>query len=232
MRFGKLLAAIVGVPMVIAGIAMTVAGGVALAVPNDDGWVSAGPLRMRTEAVGFVGEDLHVDLDHNVADRRTFIGWDVIPARVDVSSRNGKDIFVGIASTADARAYLAGVAVDRVESLHDEHDIFQVDGAFSIAPPDTQDFWVATNGDGEVEWSLADGDWSVVVLNSDGTAGVDVAVTGSARIPFLSVIGGALIALGLIASIVGSLLTYYGVRESRSRPTSPAALSPPQPVAG
>lgn len=229
MRITKLLAAVIGVPMVIASIAMTVGGGIALAVPDDNGWVSAGPLRMRTEAVGFVGEDLHIDFGDHATDGRTFIGWEAIPARVDVDSRNGKEIFVGVASTADAQAYLEGIAVARVETLDDNPDLVDVPGASSVAPPETQDFWVATNAAGEVEWSLAEGDWSVVVLNSDGTSGVDVAVTGSARIPFLGVIGVVLIALGVIGTILGSLLTYFGVRTVR-RPASSPDLAPPQPV--
>ena len=230
MRITKLLAAVIGIPMIIGSLAMAVAGGIALAVPDDDGWISAGPLRMRTEAVGFVGEDIHIDFGDHVGNGRTFIGWDVVPARLDVDSRNGKDVFVGVASMEDARAYLAGVAIDRVETLHDEPDLVHIQGASSVAPPGTQDFWVTTNGAGEVEWSLAEGDWAVVVLNSDGSAGVDVAVTGSARIPFLGVVGVVLIALGLIGTIVGSLLTYYGVRAVRQRQVAPVTPPPAQPL--
>ena len=53
-------------------------------------------LRMRTEAVGFVGEDLHIDFGDHRGNGRTFIGWDVVPARVEVDSRNGKEVFVGL----------------------------------------------------------------------------------------------------------------------------------------
>ncbi len=231
MRITKLLAAVIGVPMAIAGLAMTVAGGIALAVPDDNGWISAGPVRMRTEAVGFVGDDLQIDLGDHVGDGRTFIGWEAIPARLDVDSRNGKEIFVGIATTADAQSYLAGVAIDRVETLHDEPDLVQVQGASSVAPPETQDFWAATNAAGTVDWSLSEGDWSVVVLNSDGSAGVDVAVTGSARIPFLGAVGVVLIALGIIGMAFGTLLTYFGVRAVRPPTTPPDLMSPQQPLA-
>ena len=231
MRIGKLLAAIIGVPTVIVGLAMTFGGAVALAVPDDDGWVSAGPLHMRTEAVGFVGEGLHLDFDGHVGDGRTFIGWDVVPARVEVESRNGKEVFVGVARTADARDYLAGIAVDRVESLHGDTDLVHLGGATSVAPPSSQNFWVATDTSGAVEWSLVEGDWSVVVLNADGSSGVDVAVTGSARIPFLPIVGGGLIAFGVIGVIVGSLLTYFGVRSVTYREPTPSAPTPTAPVA-
>ena len=45
MRPVKLLSAVAGVVLVIAGFAMAVGGGFALAVSDDDGWVSVEPFR-------------------------------------------------------------------------------------------------------------------------------------------------------------------------------------------
>jgi hypothetical protein len=229
MRITKLIAAFLGVLMVIGSFAITVAGGIALAVPDEDGWVSAGPIRMRTEAVGFVGEDIEIDFGDHANRRGTFIGWDAIPARFEIDSRNDKTVFVGIAGAADARAYLNGVAVDRVESWDHDPELVSVPGALSIAPPESQDIWVASNEAGDLEWDISDGDWAIVVLNADGTPGVDVGVTGSARIPFLRTLGVVLIAAGLIGMSVGGLLTYYGVR--RVREARPVTAPPTQPVA-
>jgi len=228
MRVTKLVAAFLGVLMIIGSFAITVAGGIALAVPDDDGWVSAGPIRMRTEAVGFVGEDIEIDFGDHANRRGTFIGWDAIPARFEVDSRNDKAVFVGIASAVDISTYVSDVAVERVESWDDDPELAYVPGEFSIAPPESQDIWVASNISGDLEWDISDGDWAIVVLNADGTPGVDVGVTGSARIPFLRTLGVVLIAAGLIGMTVGTLLTYYGVR--RVRETHPHIAGPTQPL--
>jgi hypothetical protein len=224
MRFTKLIAAAVGIPMVIGSFAIAVAGGIALAVPDDDGWISAGPVRVGTEAVALIGEDIDIDLGHTATDGRTFISWDAIPAQIDVVSRNDKSVFVGVARQADARAYLSGVAVDRVQFFEDEAELEQVEGTYSVAPPIEQDFWVASAADGTLDWDVRDGDWAIVVLNADGSSGVDVALTGSAKVPFLNAIGVGLIAAGLVGMTFGSLLTYYGVR--RVRGSQPQIQSP------
>lgn len=231
MRLTKLVAAVIGVPMVIGSFALAVGGGIALAVPDDDGWISTGPVRMTTDAVALVGEDIEIDLGDHFADGRTFIGWEAVPTRLEASSRNDKAVFVGIARQADAEAYLAGVATARVTSFDDEPALRYREGAGNVRPPATADIWTASSVDGSLGWSVTDGEWAIVVLNSDGSAGVDVAVTGSARIPFLSVIGVALIAVGLVGMTIGSLLTYYGVRRVRDAQRAVPTPPGPDPVA-
>ncbi len=225
MRVTKLIAALVGVPMVLGSLAITVLGGVALAVRDGEGWVSAGPVRVSSEVVALVGEDIRIDMGDHVGTGGTFIGWDGIPARLEATSRNGKDVFIGVASDADAASYLSGVAVASVESLHRDPEFDERTGLTTIAPPAEQNIWVASSVDGSLDWDVTDGDWAIVLLNSDGTAGLDVSLSGAARIPYLGVIAAVAIALGLIGMTCGSLLTYYGVRAVRT----PAPV-PPQPV--
>ena len=230
MRITKLIAAFLGVLMVIGSFGLAVGGGIALAVPDDDGWVSAGPVRMQTETVALLAEDVEVDFGDHVGRNGTFIGWEAIPARLDAAARNDKAVFVGVATAADARAYLRGVSVDTIDSwaFHHDPDYVRTPGALSVAPPQLQDIWVASSIDGNLEWDVSDGEWAVVILNSDGTAGVDVAVTGSAEIPFLRTLGVILIAVGLVGMTLGVFLTYYGVR--RVRQPQPQTAPPAQPL--
>ena len=230
MRATKLAAAIIGVPMVIGSFALAVGGGVALAVPDDDGWISTPPVRLTTDAVALVGEDIEIDLGDHFDDGHTFISWEAVPTRVEAESRTDKDVFVGIARQADARAYLEGVSTARVVSFEDDPIIRYRDGVDSIAPPETRDIWVASSVDGDLEWVVGEGEWAIMVLNSDGSAGVDVALTGSARIPFLTAIGVVLMAVGFVGVTFGSLLTYYGVRRVRVRHSGDSNASPSEPV--
>lgn len=216
MRIPKLIAAVVGVPIILASIAMTIAGGVALAIPDDDGWVSTGPVHLQTDAAGLVGDDIEVDFGTAVRDGRSFVSWGEIPTEIEVSSRNQKSVFVGIAAQSDARAFLDGVAVDRLSSFDGDHDVEHVAGTYQAASPTDTDIWVATSVDGVLKWDISPGEWTIVALNADGSPGIDVGVTASAKIPFLTTIGAILIALGLIGMTAGGLLTYYGVRRVRT----------------
>lgn len=227
MHITKLVAAVIGVPVVIGSFALAVAGGIALVVPDDDGWISTGPVRMGTDAVALVGQDIEIDFGEHFTDGRTFVGWEAIPARIQVDSRNGKSVFVGIANQADAAVYLGGVAIDRVSSFDHDPRFDHVNGVFAATPPADLGIWEASSIDGTLDWDVRDGDWAIVALNADGSPGVDVALTGSARVPFLGVLGVVLIALGLVGMTAGGFLTYYGVRRVRDpRPTT----SPPQPT--
>lgn len=232
MRITKLLAAVIGFPMIIGSFALVVGGGIALAVPDDDGWVSAGPIRLQTDSAALVGDDLQIDFGETFADGRTFVSWGEIPAEIEITSRNGKDVFVGIATRDDARAYLDGVAIDRLTSFDHDHEVEHVLGTYQAIPPADTDIWVASSIDGLLEWDLHSGEWAIVAVNADGSPGLDVGVTGSAKIPFLTALGVVLLVLGVAGITAGSMLTYYGVRRARDpRPATPAAPpATPDPV--
>ncbi len=228
MRITKLIAAVIGVPLVIGSFALAVGGGIALAVPDDDGWVSVGPTRIETDSAALLGDDIEIDFGGRVADGRTFVSWGEIPAELEVSSRNDKSVFIGIARSDDAAAYLDGVAFDRLSSFDGDHDVEHVLGTYQATPPGETDIWVASTYDGVLEWDIRSGEWAIVAVNADGSPGIDVGVTAAAKIPFLTAIGVILIALGVAGMTAGAFLTYYGVR--RVRDTGEARATPPPPT--
>jgi hypothetical protein len=217
--------------MILGGFGMTVGGAVALALPDDEGWIESPRVRVTSDAVALVGEDIDVELDPEFVGGRTLISWEAIPARLEFDSRNDKEVFVGVARQADVDRYLDGVAIDRVDlfSHHDNHRV--VLGATEVVSPIDQDFWVASSTTGMLDWDVADGEWTVAVLNTDGTPGVDVAVTAAAKVPFLRGIGIGLIIFGVVGLALGATLVYFGVRQVPERPAPPAPpLDPPPPV--
>lgn len=232
MRITKLIAAVVGIPMILGSIAMAIAGGVALAVPDDDGWVSTGPVHLQTDSAALVGDDIEIDFGRSSRRGRTVVSWGEVPAEIEVTSRNGKSVFVGIAAQSDARAFLDGVAVDRLTSFDGDHDVEHVLGTYQATSPIGADIWVASSVDGVLEWDIRSGDWAIVALNVDGSPGIDLGVTASAKIPFLTTLGVILIALGLIGTAAGGFLTYYGVRRVRIPQTNQLPPSQEPIVAG
>lgn len=225
MRIGKLIAAVTGVLLVITGIGLGVAGGIALAVPDDDGWVSVGPVRVDSSAAAIVGDDIDIDLGETVADGNTFISWAAIPTRIAV---DGDGVFVGIGPVAEVEQYLDGVAVAHADWDHRDIDIDGYVPGGSAGDPTAQTFWVASTTDGVLEWDLAGGDWAVVVMNADGSPGIDVALDAAARVPWLPAIGVGVLILGGAFLAGGIALTYAGVRAT----PQPTISAPPQPATG
>ena len=231
MRIGKLLAAIFGALLLLAGAGMTTGGAIALGVSDGDGWVNAPSVRLDTDTAALVGADIDIELGEAIDDR-TFVSFEEIPTLIDVDSRNDKEIFVGIARNDDVDEYLAGGTYAVVEFWDDDVEVVHRDGGATLAPPATQDFWVASSETGALEWDLEDGTWSIAVLNADGSERVDVRVDASARIPFIGAIGIGLLVFGVMAVIGGAVMLYFGVRsDPRGRAASPADAAPPTPPA-
>ncbi len=227
MRIGKLLAAIFGGLILLGGAAMTTGGAFALGVTDGDGWITAPTARVETETAAIVGTDISLELGDAI-DNRTFVDFGSIPARIEVEGRNGKEVFIGIAPAEDVGGYVDGTAYVRAHVFEDDLDLTTTAGTASIAPPADESFWAASSTDGNLDWDLESGSWSVVVANADGSPGVDVRLTGSARIPFVEAIGIGLLVFGVLAIVGGATMLYLGVRSDPSQPRPQA--SPPSPT--
>jgi hypothetical protein len=131
---------------------------------------------------------------------------------------SSKALFVGIGRTADVDRYLARVAHDRITNL--DTDPFSVSyrhasGGRAAPAPGEQAFWrVRSSGPStqRVTWPLEKGSWSAVVMNADGTRGVDVEARLGARVPWLKWVVIGLFAGGGVLLLGGGALLYSGVR--------------------
>jgi hypothetical protein len=73
-----------------------------------------------------------------------------------------------------------------------------------------------------VDWEIEDGDWSVVVMNADGSLGVDADISAGADVPFLNELGWTALGSGSFALILGIALIVVGAR----RPNDPTGTAP------
>ena len=89
-------------------------------------------------------------------------------------------------------------------------------GGAPASPPGEQTFWErsdAGTGTRTVEWQLATGDWTVVVMNADGTAGVHADLDLGGTLPVLRgvtiglFVGGGVLLVGGVLLIVLPLVT-------------------------
>ena len=127
-----------------------------------------------------------------------------------------KDLFVGVGPAAEVDRYLDSVAIDEVTEIDFEpfkmHRLAH-SGTQRAAAPTSQDFWVAHDigRDAELDWKVRNGEYRMVLMNGDGTSGVDADGTFELELPHVNTIawvligGGSLLALGGIIGVVLSV---------------------------
>jgi hypothetical protein len=117
--------------------------------------------------------------------------------------------------------YLSGVEHDKITTIdwRDQSvEYARVDGTELPLIPGEQTFWVAkTQGPGlqTLEWKLKPGNWTVVVMNGDGSAPLAATIQVGARLGIFSTLVVALIAGGVALLASGATLIYFGVRRRR-----------------
>ena len=145
-------------------------------------------------------------------------GADALPqrflgsVRVTVAPRQGSDVFVGIASAADAARYLAGVAHTTVTDVRPPGEggpvYRQSPGRAPVGAPGDRNIWVASasgTGPRSVDWAPRSGDWVVVVMNADGSRPVIADVSVGAQLPVLRTVAWVLLALATLGLVVGAV---------------------------
>ena len=213
-------------------IVLIAAGALALwgeSKKNADGYLSTGTERFTTSGHALASERIDLDIDG-----KTWIAGveDIGDTRLEVASADGEAVFAGVAPKKDVTAYLRGVehtTLEDIDSSPLRADRHEHQGTRVPAPPAGQDLWAASvQGTGEqtLHWTPDTGDWSVVVMNADGSAGVAADVSAGAEIPFLEPLGWSLGGGGVLLLVAGGALIALGVRRPRSR-----TASAPAPVA-
>jgi hypothetical protein len=92
-------------------------------------------------------------------------------------------------------------------------------GPNAPAPPGDQTFWRASvQGDGtqDLVWAIEPGDWMLVVMNADGSRGIDVSGSIGAEAPWLLAVGIGLLAAGVVLLAIGLTLVLFVARRART----------------
>jgi hypothetical protein len=178
---------------------------------SEGGYFSSSTETFSTPTAALVTDEILVEAGRP-GDSPTDVG-DLAEVRIRATpTEPGSALFVGIDPKAEVEAYLRGVAHDRMASF--ELDPFVV--RFDRVPggpgpaPTALPFWVATaSGPGTqtLLWDKARGAWSAVVMNADGSPGVEVRADIGLRFGFLLPLGIALLATGLLLAAGPSLLS-------------------------
>jgi hypothetical protein len=209
------LASLVATALVVGGIAAVWGD----AQKDSDGYLTTHSQRFEAGTRALASDNLDVDLGDAdwLADTD-----DLGKLKVTAESRDGKALFVGLARTGDVEKYLSGVphtTVDDVEVSPFEADYTRHAGNRHPVSPEHAGIWAASShGKGEqaIDWEIEDGDWSIVVMNADGTLGVDADIRAGASIPFLDELGWSAIGSGAFALVLGIGLIALAIRRPRT----------------
>ena len=214
MSAGRVSLIVLGSIGVLFGLALLVGGGFLLwadRTQREDGYLTTPTERFATPTYALTRTRLEVDTEGE--------GWVLNESwfgkvRIRGESSGDKTLFIGIGPQAEVARYLGTVAHANVQDI--DFDPFRVtylsvSGDAPQAPPTEQSFWAASAsgvGTQTLTWKVREGDWTVVLMNADGSRGVAADVDLGAKLSFLLwvaigvLIGGALLLGGGIALIV------------------------------
>jgi len=230
---GRVILIVLGSIGVLFGLALLAAGGFVLwadRTQRDDGYVTTPTERFATPTYALTRTRLDVGTDAP--------GWLLNDSwfgkvRIRGDSSGAKMLFIGIGPEAAVAKYLGSVAHASVEDV--DFDPFRVKyrpiaGGEPQGPPTEQSFWAASAsgvGTQTVTWKVREGDWSVVVMNADGSRGIAADIDLGAKLSFLLWVA--------IGSLVGGLLVVGGstaliLLAARTRKPPAAPSVPPSPV--
>jgi hypothetical protein len=220
---GRVATLTIGVLLGLVALALVAAGGTALwadRTQRDAGYATTGTHSFSTEGSALATES--TDLGS------AGIGWLYSPGvlgtvriRVTPTGAAGKRLFVGVAHSTDVDRYLAGVNHTVITDFRGNKTA-ATSGSKPAAPPGSQHFWAAsTSGAGRqtLVWKPKGGSWSVVAMNTDGSAGVAVRADLGAKVPALPWIGLGLLLAGVIFLAGGVVLVVGAVRRG-SQPST------------
>src|ERR1017187_2366092 len=239
-RVGAVVLVVIGSVLALMTLGLRAGGGFLMRAeqtpPDASGYLPSGPGSLSAQSYAIAPSSL----DLNFSGRFWPVDQNALgKVRITVSGASPSGVFMGIAPRADALSYLNGVAYDGLSDLHflpyrvtyTPHG-----GGAPASPPGSETFWQAQAsgvGTQTLTWTVAQGQWIVVIMNSDGSRAVAADVSVGATAPFLFALALGLLISGGIALVLAVVLLSLGIvmlnRRQGGAP-SPAGVPLPPPV--
>ena len=207
---GRVITTVLGTAVALASAFGLAVGGTMLWLDQTQrdgaGYLTSDTVSLRTTGYALVSENLTIDTGAATEVPRRLIG----DARVRVEAAGDGPVFIGVARSGDVRNYLAGVDYSTVRSYGpDGTNYSDHTGTAPTSAPNDATIWrTQASGTGvqTITWGVESGDWTIVVMSPDGTAGIDVRLDVGATAPALDwlsiavlISAGAFFVLGVLA---------------------------------
>jgi hypothetical protein len=215
---GRIAAIVIGSIVAVLALASVALGATAVGVHETqrdaDGYYTSSSKTLTTPTHALVTDQLEVGTDPAWLFRKGRLGT----VRVAATSTSGRPVFVGIARTAQVESYLGRVSRDTITDF--ELDPFSVTydrerGSATPAAPGTKHFWAGRstgNGRQTLSWPVQKGDWTIVVMNADGSPGIRTDVQVGAKAGFVLTAGIILLIVGAVLALLAALVFWQGGR--------------------
>jgi hypothetical protein len=228
---GRVILIVLGGIGVLVGLALMAAGGFLLwadRTQRDDGYLTTPTERFATPSYALTRTRLEVDT--HGADWVVNESW-FGKIRIRGESSGDKTLFIGIGPAADVSKYLGDVAHANLQDL--EFDPFRatyfpITGGAPKGRPTDQRFWAASAsgvGTQTLTWKVRDGDWSVVLMNADGSRGVSADLDLGAKLSFLLWVGIGVLIGGVLVTAGSTGLIVLAARRPRPLPPRPEPVT-------
>lgn len=208
---GRITALVLGSLLVLMGTGAGVAGIVGVVADrtarDSSGLLMSGSATLTSSGYAVTSDTVQFDF----ADAPIIPDRIIGKVRITATPVGGQPAFVGIGRSADVDGYLSGVQHSVVTRFAtgvgpNTRPLYrQVAGGAPAQAPTAVDIWVVqASGAGRqtLDWNAESGDWTVVVMNADASAGVSTDVRVGARFPDLGTFaGGALIAAAVLLAV-------------------------------
>jgi hypothetical protein len=213
---GRIVSLVTGSVLTLVAFGLAVPG-VALLVADQtardqDGFLMSPEQTLQTATYAITsGEPLKIDAPSDLAPA-ALLG----DMKLSATATDNTAVFVGIGPSASVETYLAGVQHATLVEVNNGDAVYRTTpGGAPSSRPQAEDFWTAqASGPGlqELTWTPRNGDWSVLVMNTDATRGIDVTATAGAQIPALPWIIGILLSLAALTLALAMVLIVVPLR--------------------
>ncbi len=238
MSAGKVILLVFGGLGLLISIGLLVGGGALLwadnTIKDSEGFYTTRTIQMEKDSHAIVTGPADIDIE---AGWDWGWGWDLgdlVTLKVEGSNNDpSNQIFIGVARESDIDAYLSGVEYDEMTQLHiwpDSVDYQNHPGSVVPGAPTSQTFWTeSTYGTGTqiLEWELEPGSYVLVLMNADGSAGVDIDMVFGAKVPLLFAVGVGLLGGGAVVLLISILMIYFAARRRGTVPPEPSETPAP-----
>lgn len=238
MSAGKIVLLIFGIIVLLISLSFLMGGGALLSAHNiikdAEGFYNTKTIQIEKDSYAVVvgPTDINVDVGWDWG-----WGWDLgdlITFKIEGAGYDpSTQIFLGIARGSDINSYLDDVEYDEITDLNVFP--FRVDyrnHSGNVVPeaPTSKAFWNVSNygpGTQIIEWELEPGRHSLVIMNADGSAGIDMDIVFGVKVPLLFGVSVGLLIGGGVLLAISILMIYFAARKPRiSAPSAPEAPAP------
>ena len=227
MSGGKIVLLVFGIIVLLISLALLAAGGTTMWVDkvhiDDEGFIASNTIDIERDSRALVTGS--IDIDEAGLRALKWMGLVTVFEVEGRSNDSSKGIFIGVADESEVEAYLDNVAYDEMTFTDfgwqlsiDEVTYTRHSGSSTPPAPTSETFWTASAygaGTQTMEWETEVGSHSIVLMNDDGSVGVDLSVIYKVNIPSIFGLSLGLIIGGVVVLIIGGFMVYLAVRRPK-----------------